>query len=312
MHNLNKKFSSAVFGTALAAIFATSVYAAPASNFAASIRQASGEGLHLLHSGVAEAVTSGDKVVAGNSDIVLKTGIKTANKKDLLIGVSLQSGLYTDTKVKGKNGSSETAEAMAGVKVQVVVKDKMGAVVPVYPNEVVFASRVQTLSATLGGVIESCKVSVDPETLTGTINVANDCVVTEEEIGLVMSTTSANHFNFVAPDMMSGDHTVSVVATALSSAEFTNGTFEVTNQDQTTCEGNGGVFSTETDATGVVTEICTFTTADNAAKAWALVDVGTLTVQQVRAINQVGGITTDLDNGTCYDSTGVLTSCTAP
>lgn len=300
MSNVNNKFYSVVLGTAMAAVISTSVFAGAASNFAATIRQAPGAGIHLLHSGVAEAVTSGVKVEVDNTDTVLSTGIKTANKKDLLIGVSLQSGLYTDTTVKGKNGSSEKAGAMAGIKVTVVVEDKDGNPVSVYPGEVVFASRVQELSAVLGGVIETCEISVDPETGSGELVIADDCVVTDEEIGLILSTTSANHFNFVAPDMESGDHTISVVATALASAEFENGTYEVGDLTEGECIAAGGTYDAG---------ICTFTTTDNAAKAWALVDVGTLTIQQVRAINQSGGITTDLDSGTCYDDTGSVVAC---
>ena len=306
---MSKKINSIVLSTAMAAVISTSVFAGAASNFAATIRQAPGEGTHLLHSGVAEAVTSGVLVEADNTDTVLKTGIKTATKKDLLIGVSLQSALYTDTTVKGKNGSSEKAGAAAGIKVEVIVKDKYGAPVSVYPSEVVFASRVQELSAVLGGVIKSCEVAVEEVldmdglptgTSTGTIVIADDCIVDDEEIGLMLSTTSANHFNFVAPDMASGDHTISVKATALSSAEFTNGTYEVGDLTEEECGTDGGTY-----AAG----ICTFGTTDNEAKAWALVDVGTLTVQQVRAINQEGGITTDLDSGFCYGDEGTVVPC---
>jgi hypothetical protein len=308
MSNL-KKSKSILLGTVMLSVISTSVYAGAASNFAATIRQAPGEGIHLLHSGVAEAVVSGVTVEADNTDTVLSTGIKTANKKDLLIGVSLQNGIYTDTTVKGKNGSSEKAGAMAGIKVNVDVKNKYGVSVPVFPSEVVFASRVQELSAVLGGVIRSCEVSVEEEldefgvptgTSTGTIVIADDCIVDDEEIGLMLSTTSANHFNFVAPDMEPGDHTIDVVATALSSAEFENGTYEVGDLDESQCIG--GTYNA---GTGV----CTFETTNNEAKAWALVDVGTLTVQQVRAINQDGGITTDLDTGTCYDGSGDVVNC---
>lgn len=300
-----KKFSSVLLGTAVAAVISTSVFAGAASNFAATIRQAPGEGIHLLHSGVAEAVDSGVIVEVDNTDTVLSTGIKTANKKDLLIGVSLQSGLYTDTQVKGKNGSSEKAGAMAGVKVRVIVKDKDGVSVDVYPSEVVFASRVQELSAVLGGVIESCEITVDPDTGEGDLVIADDCIVSDEEIGLMLSTTSANHFNFVAPDMESGDHTIEVEAMALASAEFENGTYVVGDLDQGTCEGQDGEWDGGDSS-------CTFTTTNNVAKGWALVDVGTLTVQQVRAINQSGGITTDLDSGTCYDGYGNTTDCNPP
>ena len=44
---------------------------------------------------------------------VLSTMIKTPNKKDLLIGVSLETALFTQTQVKGKNGTTDTASASA-------------------------------------------------------------------------------------------------------------------------------------------------------------------------------------------------------
>ncbi len=281
------------------------------AKFAAHVAEA-GDNMHLLHSGVADTATpnpdtdekdceDGDTffdygeaggvcVKVDNSDTILTTHIKTAKKKDLLVGVSLQSGIYTDTTVKGKNGSSEKAGAEAGIVVMLDVEDEDGNSVDAYPRSVVFAHRIQELSATLGGVIQSCEVSVD-DNGDGTINVADDCVVTDEAIGLMLSTTSANHFNFVVPNVGTGKHTVSVYATALASAAFLNGSFQVTDlPDEAACTNAGGVWDP-------TTSICTIETTDNAAKAWALVDIGTLTVEQVRATNNPDGITIDLDAG---------------
>lgn len=267
--------------TALTAFVVSSVFAGPASKFAADVRQA-GEGFHLLHSGVAVATLSEQPVnKVDDTDNILEATIKTANKKDLLIGVSLQSSLYTDTTVKGKNGSQEKADAQAGIMVRVVIDGNPNLAAP---NTVVFAKRVQELSATLGGVIESCNfllLDSDGDGLadSGEIVVARDCEVTDEEIGLMLTTTSANHFNFVAPDLGPGDHKVEVYAKALSSASFTNGTTPVYDSD-------GNLIG---DASS---------TTNNEAQAWALVQVGTLTVEEVRAINQSYGITIDLDAGT--------------
>ena len=281
-------FKNIVTTTVMAtAIVSAPVFAGASSKFAAHVAQA-GTNLHLIHSGTATATVSGTKVELSQSADILNATIKTANKKDLLIGVSLQSGLYTDTTVKGKNGSSEKAGAEAGIKVSIEIDN--GAIA-VFPSEVIFASRVQELSATLGGVIESCEVSVDPNTGLGGFIVADDCIVSDEEIGLMISTTSANHFNFVAPDLGSGDHTIVVKATALSSAEFTNGTYTVGDLDQATCENDGGTWNGNTSE-------CTFSTTNNEASAWALVDVGSLTVEEVRATNQEGGIVIDTDAGT--------------
>src|SRR5438876_97871 len=44
---------------------------------------------------------------------VLSTMIKTPNKKDLLIGGSFETALFTQTQVTGKNGSTSTSSASA-------------------------------------------------------------------------------------------------------------------------------------------------------------------------------------------------------
>lgn len=302
---------------------------AASSKFAAHVSQA-GALMHLLHSGVADTADAADSakdcesgdtffewedaeggvcVKVSDTDTILSTTIKTANKKDLLIGVSLQSGLYTDTRVKGKNGSSEKAGAEAGIRVTLDITgdNSDGEAAEAFPTSVVFASRIQELSATLGGVIETCEITVDPDTGLGTLNIVNDCVVTEEEIGLILSTTSANHFNFVAPNLAPGNHTISVIVTALSSAAFVNGTFDMIDDsilNETDCDTAGGAWDAED-------ETCTVTieTIDNEAKAWAIVDIGSLTVEAVRATNNPDGITIDLDSGFCYDADGIKIAC---
>lgn len=270
------KIVNAVIVSAISSLWMMPVQAGPASKFAAHVSQA-GQGTHLLHSGVATAITSGVPVVVDNEDKILRATIKTANKKDLLIGVSLQSSLFTDTVVKGKLGSSETAAAMAALMVRIEVDGKKDAA---FPRTVVFSKRVQELSATLGGVIQRCTVNLidtngDGTPDSGEIVIGRDCIVTEEEIGLALSTTSANHFNFVVPNVTPGEHVVTVHARAMSSAEFKN-----------------GLAPTAYDANGNPIEYAE--TANNSATAWALVDVGALTVEENRAINQEGGINVEL------------------
>lgn len=247
-----------------------------ASKFAAHVSQ-KGNGGHLLQSGVAQALISGQPVRLDNEDKILQASIKTANKSDLLVGVSLQNGLFTDTLVSGKNGSSEVAKAMGAILVRIEVDGKRDAA---FPSNVVFAEQIQELSATLSGVIQSCKTQLldsngDGVVDTGEVVIARDCIVTEEQIGLALSTTSANHFNFVVPNVSAGTHTVTVHARAVASAEFTNGLTPI-----------------EFDANG--NPIAYAPTANNAARGFAVVDVGTLAIEQVRAINQEGGIVIDM------------------
>ncbi len=143
------------------------------------------------------SATSGADVDWDSSGVktILTQEIKTANMKDLFIDVSLLSGLYTETNVKSKGGQKDTSGAGAAVIVAVFVDDVM--VFPGYP--IVFEGRVQVLSAKLGGYLV-------------------DDVLTEEEIGLIIGTLSANSFNFIAPDLVAGTHTVEVRATVVTGA----------------------------------------------------------------------------------------------
>lgn len=148
---------------------------------------------------------------------VLSTTIKTPNKKDLLIGASFETGLYTQTQVKGKNGSTDTATATATLEVRLLIDGVENAA---YPYWVVFDKRLQTLSATLGGVIGSCQdLNGD-----GVITVATECVVTEEMINLILETMAAHHYNFVVANLAAGTHTVDVQVRIGTTAEAGAGT----------------------------------------------------------------------------------------
>jgi hypothetical protein len=134
---------------------------------------------------------------------VLSTSIKTPNKKDLLIGASFETGLYTQTQVKGKLGSTDTASASATLEVRLLIDGRANVA---YPSEVVYDKRAQTLSATLGGVISRCQdLNGD-----GIIDVATECVVTDEMIELILDTMAAHHYNFVVANLSPGTHTVEV------------------------------------------------------------------------------------------------------
>jgi hypothetical protein len=206
----------------------TAVYASPSSKFAANVKD-----LTIV------PATSSD---FGYST-VLQVPIKTPNKKDLLIGVSFETGLYTRTLVKSKAGISDTERATAQLGVRVLL-DQQQIYPEVAPKEVTFDRRIQELTATLGGIISSCQdLNGD-----GVIDVATECVVTDETIELVLDTMSAHHFNFVAADVDSGDHTIEV-------------------------------------------QVMGTTTASSAdAGATVTVGRGSLTVEEVRAVNQGTGI----------------------
>jgi hypothetical protein len=175
---------------------------------------------------------------------VLKTTIKTPNKKDLLIGGSFETALYTQTKVSSKNGTTDTSSASATLEVRLLID---GSPDVAYPHWVVYDKRAQTLSATLGGIIQSCQdLNGD-----GIITVIDECVVTDEQIELVLETMAAHHYNFVVANMSSGVHSVEIQCKIGTTAASTAGT----------------------------------------ASAMAGVGRGSLTVEQVRATNLPDGIT---------------------
>jgi hypothetical protein len=201
--------------------------------------------------------------------------IKVPQGKELLVGVSAEIGITTDTSLKGKNGGAAKAIAGGGAAVVVVAFPVDGFVgEAAEPGFVVLSARVQTLNARLGGVIESCEDTTggtDSEdrnpgddgyidTPDGVIDVKTECLVTDEEIGLVLETLAAHHFNFVLPDMDAGEYNIV--------AFFVTGAWGEIDIDETTFyEDDLGV-------------------ANISASAYANAWIGKhmITVQQVRAV----------------------------
>ena len=191
------------------------------SAFAAGSAMAAGS-----TSNAAQIGNVGDFLVlnASNSGAAsaLSATIKTSEQKDLIFGVSLECGLYTKTEVKGKKGQTSTANAMATVEVGVILDKGTADARVAAPGWVTFCSREQELSATLGGVLEKCDVSIteNPDgTLSGAFD-KDDCEFTDEMISLMLKTMNANHYNFILTDVGtygSGGHSVDVMVRTTSS-----------------------------------------------------------------------------------------------
>jgi hypothetical protein len=175
---------------------------------------------------------------------IMQASIHTPNKKDLLIGVSLETLLTTRTRVKSKGGNQDTQAVRARIAVTVLVDG-----VEAMPGTVVFDERVQEMTAIFGGIIESC-TDLNGD---GTITVATECVVTDEELELLLSTTGARHFNFMKADLEPGDHSIDVMVDIIADPDH--------------------------DGDGV------------SGEAIALYGKRTLSVEEVAAINQDGGVT---------------------
>lgn len=249
-----------------AAIVATSVFsisaiAAPSAKFAAVFGD---EGPYLTSmANVSGSVDASD--FDSNEGYTFAT-IKVPQDKELLVGLSAEIGLTTDTSIKGKNGGEARALADALGKVIIVAHRKddpscetgdgnCGAIA--HPGEVILNQRVQELEARLGGVIESC---TDGD-LDGTIVVADDCTVTNEEISLMQETLSAHHFNFVLPNLDQGVYDITAYFTTEALAEI-----DICELGDAFCEA---------DPSGSVSAY---------AMSKAFIGKYMLTVQQVRAV----------------------------
>jgi hypothetical protein len=185
----------------IAALFAVSTYAGPllaqSAKFAATYNESSYTVVSVIDSSVeANACNS-------NQGQTLAT-VKVPQDKELLVGVSAEVLLVTDTSIKGKDGGSARALAYAGAGVTVAACPVGGGDCEVAaPGPVFLADRFQILDGTLGGVLTNCTDSNGD----GDIDLS-ECELTDEEIGLVIDTLSSHHFNFVLPDMDQGDYDI--------------------------------------------------------------------------------------------------------
>jgi len=231
--------------TLASVVFAVSANAGPSAKFAATYGN---DGPYLVS--MAHIDDSDVDAVDFDSSIGFTFAtIKVPQDKELLVGLSAEVGLTTDTSIKGKNGGTarSVAGAGAGVFIFACDVDSGDCVGPAMPGPVTLSSRVQTLSATLGGVIESCEDTTGGTDINGNnpgddgyiptpdgvIDVDIECVVTDEEIGLALETLASHHFNFVLPDMDQGEYAVVAV--------FATGAFAAVDIDEASLEDGGSV-----------------------------------------------------------------------
>lgn len=266
-----KKTHSIILSTAIASLLAAPAFAGPSAKFAATWTDTPA----LASVAVIEDATVDTVVTDSHTGYTLAT-IKVPQDKELLVGVSAEIGLVTYGSVKGKNGGSAKAIADSEAYVTVFAVPKDGSPESVAaPGQIMLSKRIQELSATLGGVIQSCTDAITedtdgdgiPDSGDGTIDVATECVVTDEEVGLLQDTTAAHHFNFVLPNMDQGEYDIKAVFTTGARAEVD------------ICDSNGDYCGDLYDPQGTVS-------ASSTAKA--VINKTMLTVQQVRAAK--GGV----------------------
>ena len=164
------------------------------------------------------AMVGSGAVAAGVADAdgwtkVLSTELKNSGTpKDLVIGLSFETMLMTDTSVKSKGGDKSTSRANAEINMKVYVDGKLA-----LPGEVTFDKREQTLWAKLGGILECDDTNWD-----GIVSF-DECTLTEEEIGLILDTKAAHSFNFIANNIGSGGHVIEAYAQLVADGEVVEG-----------------------------------------------------------------------------------------
>ena len=172
----------------------------------------------------------------GTWTTILTQNIKTPNQKDLIIDVSLETGLYTRTLVKSKRNyegdpewDSSTAHAKVMVRVGVdgnyttVGKGVAQEAGVAFPRAVTFNEREQTLSAKFMGIFTGDCLIVDPGT--GEVSINYTCLE-PEELDLILNTMSANSFNFVVADLTPGNHVITVEAKIIANGAAEEGEYE--------------------------------------------------------------------------------------
>ncbi|OFW17562.1 MAG: hypothetical protein A3H27_04970 [Acidobacteria bacterium RIFCSPLOWO2_02_FULL_59_13] len=125
---------------------------------------------------------------------IANVSIKTSQQKDLVLGASLETNLFTRTLVKSKGGTSDTSTAEAELRVRAVVD-----AAEARPGVVVFDRRLQSLMAKFNGICTDQNAD----------NIVNyDECTTPEELELILDTSAAHHFNFILEDVGVGTHDV--------------------------------------------------------------------------------------------------------
>lgn len=149
----------------------------------------------------AAATDAGLADASGFAKVLHTTLQNSGSPKDLIIGLSFETSLFTKTVVQSQGGNKRTSIANAEIEMYVTVDG-----VPAAPGTVTFDKRYQELWAKLGGVLDCADLNGD-----GIVSF-DECTLTDEEIGLILDTKAAHSFNFLAYDIGSGSHTIEAYA----------------------------------------------------------------------------------------------------
>jgi hypothetical protein len=130
--------------------------------------------------------------------IKVPSALKTSTNGSVLIGLSMECVLWTNTSVTSTSGGGKnSASAQATVRARIYVDGNLAT-----PNDVVFCDRTQALGVTL------------------TTGVLTDSVTVE----LFEATKSANHFNFFKGPLGATVHSVEVIVSGVVECRDNTGT----------------------------------------------------------------------------------------
>jgi hypothetical protein len=243
------------------ALLSASAFAGPSAKFAATWTDKPA----LASIAIITDATVDTVMVQEKTGYTMAT-IKVPQGKELLVGLSAEIGLVTDTSIKGKNGGTAKSIADAAAYVTIyAVPVGGGSSITAAPGQITLSKRVQAMSATLAGVIQEC-TDGDGD---GTTDIVTECVVTDKEIGLALDTTAAHHFNFVLPNMDQGEYDIKAVFSTGARAQII-----ICDENDSFTDSQGNVTPCAYDVDGTVS---------GSSYAKAVVNKTMLTVQQVRA-----------------------------
>lgn len=221
------------FGIGLAlAIALVSLQSAVAQTSNASAKAAVDFSLNqILSSQIDNTQPPGTNQVAWTP--IFNTQLKTSSNADVLMGLSLETGLFTQTAVSTKNtsgGSQQTATASSEIQVRLCFDidgdGKCGgaADITAKPGNITYDKRAQTLIATLGKALSCTGSTLDT------------CTLTDQEINFILDTASAHFFNFALGNVGTGIHKI-VAEARIGTAASVSGTGQVS--DFTTSSAKG-------------------------------------------------------------------------
>lgn len=190
---------------AVSVLMAGTALAGPSAKFAATYDDRSDNDEYFNVVSIIGAEGTEQEFACNENDGYQFATIKVPEQKELLVGLSAEIILITDTSIKGKEGGYARALAAAGGRMTILACPVGGGdCVMAAPGSVTLADRFQILDGVFGGVLEEC-TDVDGD---GSVDVPGECTFSDESIGLILDTLTSHHFNFVLPNMEQGEYDI--------------------------------------------------------------------------------------------------------